>query len=99
MLAELSKTTAMLVGRTENTGSPNARINKVRSKSWRKNIGGRFMRPQGRPLAWTPPSMNSNRLENTKRRGFFLIKYGINSNGKASRPSKAVGLRNSILFT
>ena len=54
------------------------------------------MRPQGRPLAWIPPSMNNNRLENTKRRGFFLIKYGTNSNGKASRPSKAAGLRNSI---
>src|SRR6266508_394376 len=40
--------------------------------------------------------MNNNRLENTRRRGFLRSKYGINSNGKASSPSKAVGLRNSI---
>src|ERR671922_1240562 len=53
------------------------------------------MRPQRR-LAWTPASMNNNRLENTRRRGFLLIRYGTNSKGNASRPSKAVGLRNSI---
>src|SRR5438309_6912182 len=54
------------------------------------------IRPIGRPLAGTPPSWNNRRLEKTKRRGFFRTKYGISNNGKARRPNRAVGLRNSI---
>jgi hypothetical protein len=85
-----------LVGFTEKTGSPKARINKVKSKSWRKNIGGKRNFPQGRPLALAAKSANRSKLENTTRCGRFLIKYGSKSSGNAINPNKAAGLRNSI---
>ncbi len=69
MLAELSSTMAMLVGRTENTGSLSARISSASSNSCRKKIGGKWSRPQGRLLICSLPVMKSSRLEKITRRG------------------------------
>src|SRR5215470_14296632 len=48
ILAELSKMIAMFDARSENTGSPKARIKRVSNKSWRKKISGRRSLPSGR---------------------------------------------------
>jgi hypothetical protein len=97
MLAELSSTMAILVGRTEKTGSLRAKINNVRSSNGRKKTGGKWMRPHGPRLVGVPDCVKRIKLENVNRRGRFLVRYGISRRGSAKKPSKAVGFRNSMV--
>ena len=85
MLAELSRTMATCNGRTEKTGSPNAKMRSTRSKSWRKNIGGSRIILQRRSVDRVEKSLRNRRLEKTMRRGRPLIKYANNKSGKSKK--------------
>ena len=93
MLAELSSTMAMLAGRVEDRVRK-AKTSSVSSKSYKENRR-QAESPQG--VARTRPFRPTGASWKNHAR-CAPNQIGIKSRGKANRPYKAAGLRNSIDF-